>query len=314
MLREVGILLAILHSALTTIVLPPEYECIADLPDSLSFSEKLINGLQASEILLFSGGHSKARREDGFGKISADSLSALVNRHGYKLLFLDEIDYEKKLVHNNENFGPNWHRIFAMEALKSQQDIKYFVWFDDDIVAPYPETDMINHYINMMESNAEWLILIGDEGDSFILNSGLIFIRNDPQVFEIFKKLIEINCKTRLSWSFPHEQEALANYRKEAGLESRIKVIPHRDGPYNFNTFMRFADHDPVEVTARRGDAFVHFLGMGPKARKVRMSALMDAAERWRQSRPSPCTYPVHITKKGQKSENASNGAMHFVF
>lgn len=305
------ILVAYVHS---TITFPPEYECIRDLPDSLSFSEPMIKGLEPGEIMIFSGGHARSRRQSGFGRISADSLVALANFHGYKIKFLDEIDYEKRLVHMNETFGACWQKIFAAEALKTFTEIKYFVWFDDDIIAPYAETDMLNHYVNLMASNPEWLIMYGDEGGSFVLNAGFYIFHNHPRVFEIFEEVLDIGATTRLRWTFGYEQEAMATYRQTAGLESQIKVISHRDGPYNINTFMRYADHDPVEVSARRGDAFVHFLGMGPKAREARMTAHMADAENWRRSRPSFCKYPVSISRLGDKTPSNRSDIMHFSY
>jgi len=281
---------------LRVVTLPVEYLCIVDLPNALGFREALANNMTSSKVSIFSGGDSLVRRSFPPYSLSADTIKNFATHHGYNLIFLDELDYDKSLEFKGIKFSPHWHRVFAMESMRAQfPDSKYFVWFDDDILAVWPETDMLNHYINLMENDDEWKIMYVRERDPIILNSGLIIFKNTDFAFDAFYELIHIGMQNngRLANIFGHEQEAMAKYRAENGLERQIRLVSNREQPYSLNTFYRSNPPDLPGARYQFGDAFVHFLGGSDGSRIVDMNQVMYEANRWRDVRPSFCTYPV---------------------
>jgi len=185
-------------------------------PSALSFRERLAHGLQPHEVVIFTGGHSIQRRLKGYGKLSADSIKEFATHHGYNLKFLDELDYHKDLVYEGQKFNPTWHRVFALPALRAKfQRAKYFVWFDDDILLPYPTTDMLNHYINLMQEDPDWYMIYSEESESFVLNSGMFIMRNRDLAHDAYLQAMDIALERdgHLARSFGHEQEVIALVR-----------------------------------------------------------------------------------------------------
>lgn len=271
-----------------------DVKCLAGLPSALSFVEPL--SIDPDEVLIFSGGDSLMRRQTGFGSISSTALKDFASHHGYQLIFLDQIGYNKTLIHAGIQFKPQWHRVFAMPELRVMfPDAKYFVWFDDDILVPYKETDTLNHYINLMEADPEWEMLYGSEGAEYVLNSGLFIMKNSDFSFQIYQETLEVALEEngRLAYNQHMEQEAIAIIRDRHSLHHRIRVIDHRQGPYNFNTFARDCSWDPPGVKWEYGDAFVHFLGAQEKAKN--MKALQKQVSTLKKRQPNKCTYPIPL-------------------
>lgn len=269
--------------------------CLVNLPSALSFIEPLVN-IRPKEVVLFSGGDSLRRRQTGFGRVSSAALQDFASHHGYKLVFLDQINYEKSLQYGGLTFKPQWHRVFAMAELRAMfAEAKYFVWFDDDILVPYKETDMLNHYINMMEAEEDWQMLYGLEGADYVLNSGMFIMKNTDFSFRVYQETLDVALEEdgRLAYNQHMEQEAIAIIRSRHSLHDKIRVISHRDGPYNFNTFARDCSWDPPGLKSEYGDAFVHFLGDQQKERN--MNAVMRLMLHWRKQKPIRCSYPVDI-------------------
>lgn len=274
--------------------------CHDNVPEALSFVEPLDDRVQPAEIVIFTGGDSYERRITGFANMSSASIEAFTAHHGYSLQFLDELNYNYRLEHNGHKFSGHWHRVFALPALrKAHPDAKYFVWLDDDILVPYPQSDMLNHYINMMESNFLWQMLYTEEAEAYVLNSGMFIMRNNNLTFWAYEEAIKIGCENGgyLSWHFGHEQTAIAEVRHRHRLQQQIQVLKHRDGPYNMNTFARWAGQDSPEMRVQPGDAFVHFLGGNGAAKLKRMQDWMWPIEAWRQSIPKSCEFPVELHK-----------------
>jgi hypothetical protein len=168
---------------------------------------------------------------------------------------------------------------------------------DDDILVPYPETHMLNHYINDMEKNPDWDMLFGEEGDPFVLNSGFFIFRNNDNVFDLFERVLRVGLEEygRLARYFGHEQEAFVILRKREHLGLKLRVIPHRDRVFNFNTFERECAIDFEGMRARPGDAFVHFLGASPEVRLTKMQDTLDRVAQWRKAVPPGHTFPVQM-------------------
>lgn len=286
----------IIQLILITVVSCIPDPCLKGLPSSLRFVEPLVEGINPHEVVILSGGDSFNRRQHGFAKWSAHSLLAFAHHHGYGLVFLDQLVYDTNLQVNGTRFTGHWHRVFAMPALRSAfRYAKYFVWIDDDILAPYPETDMLNHYVNMMERDPEWEMLYAEEGGEYVLNSGMFIMKNNDFAFDVYKETIAVGLENRghLAARFGHEQDALIQVRHLLSLQNKIHVIKHRQGPYNFNTFARDAQHDFPGMKAQDGDAFVHFLGHSPKTRHKKMLELLKKVGAWRAALPHSCHYPV---------------------
>lgn len=271
--------------------------CLQDVPDPLSFLEPLYGNLKPEHIVIFTGGESFGRRQEGFAKLSANALDKFAKYHGYSIVFLDQLDYDRSLKIGEAQFTGHWHRVFAMPDLrKKYSDAKYFVWFDDDVLAPYPETDMLNHYVNLMEKDEEWQMLYGEEAEEFVLNSGMFIIKNTDFCFDAYRAVIDIGLEKEfhLATQFGYEQGAMVEYRRHHNLHSSIRVIEHRSGPYNFNTFNRMLNRDTPGTMARIGDAFVHFLGLQSHQRLYWMKYFIGRVEEWRKPRMH-CKFPVSL-------------------
>lgn len=271
--------------------------CFQAVPDSLAFREPLDRRLSPHQIVIFTGGDSLRRRQEGFGKISADAVEQFTKYHGYKLVFLDQLNYDRSLKIGEAQFTGHWHRVFAMPDLRKRFPYaKYFVWIDDDILVPYPETDMLNHYVNIMEREEGWQMLFGEEGAGYVLNSGLFIMKNTDFSFEAYRAAIDIGLEDNfhLATQFGHEQGAIIEYRRRHNLQSSIRAIPHRSGPYNFNTFNRYVRWDLPGMRARDGDAFVHFLGLQADQRLKGMQEWLGKVENWRKARMG-CKYPLSL-------------------
>jgi hypothetical protein len=187
-----------------------------------------------------------------------------------------------------------------MPALrKSFPDAKYFVWMDDDILVPYPETDMLNHYVNMMEADPGFHMLFASEADEFVLNSGMFIMRNNNFTSWAYEEAIKIGCENDgyLSWHFGHEQTSIAEVRHRYRLQQQIRVLPHRDGLYNFNTFARWARQDTPDMVVQQGDAFTHFLSGNGAAKLKRMQDWLKPIDAWRARVPETCKFPIDVHK-----------------
>lgn len=271
-------------------------ECIAGLPGSLTFKEPLINGLEPSDIVIFTGGDSLERRQSGFGAMSAESIEAFANHHGYRLCFLDTLDYDKTLTHKDVKFAPFWHRVFALGSLRNRyRDAKFFLWLDDDFLVPYPETDMLNHYVNLMQNITVSQMLYAMETYPIVLNSGFILMKNTDFVFDLYDKAKDQGLKNNawLARNFGHEQGAIVDLRREFELDDKVIVMPQRQKRYNFNTFARNCTWDEPNMVAKDGDAFVHFLGNWHK--EERMKDWLEMVGAWRSSVPEHCEFPIDI-------------------
>ena len=267
--------------------------CAINLPDTLSFQEPLANGLKPSDIVIYSGGDSYERRTTGFGNITSTYLRKFADHHGYNLVFCDELDYDKSLTVNGVKYGAQWHRIFAFSGvMKRFPEAKYLVWLDDDILAPYPETDMLNHYINMLESSHRTFILIGDDIETQVLNSGMYFAKISPFVQWVMAELIQIGLENENFYTSHHhfEQTCLRELRKRHTFDEQVKIIKHREGVYNFNTFVNID-----QIKAQPTDAFIHFINMPHPRRLELMNEYLGVIRQWRGMVPANCTYPLSL-------------------
>lgn len=267
--------------------------CAQNIPDTLSFLEPLSSNVKPSDIVIYSGGDSLERRTTGFGNITSTYLKKFTDYHGYNLAFCDELDYDKSLVMNGVKFAPNWHRIFAFKSLmKRFPDAKYVVWLDDDILVPFHETHMLNHYINWMESQKRIQVLIGDDIETQVLNSGMYFARIGPFLSWLIDEIIATGFERDgfYSTKFHHEQSCLRDLRSRHNFIEHVKIIPHREGIYNFNTFVNID-----AIKAKPTDAFIHFINMPHPKRLELMGQYLEVAAKWRSSVPSNCTYPMAV-------------------
>lgn len=264
------------------------------IPDALAFTERLDSGLKPSDIVIYSGGFAAPGKKRQYGEISAASLRSFAAHHGYQLAFLDELEYDRRLVHGNVHFAPNWHKIFALTALQAAYpQALFYVWFDDDILVPFPETDMLNHYLNAMYRKTAIQIMVADEGAPFMLNTGIMLMANSWQMFQISKWMLDVGLEDgyRLARSLYHEQDALHKVRARYNFKTNVSVIGHRHGLFNINTFARWdAPQDAPETRARKGDAFVHFLGYQHDERLVMMTEWMEDIRLWRAELKGPIT------------------------
>jgi hypothetical protein len=177
--------------------------------------------------------------------------------------------------------------VFALPDVQRRwPKAKYIVWFDDDILVPYPETNMLNHYINMMEADPDWEMTYGEEGAEYVLNSGMFLMKARDFGYNVYKRALEVGLEDNheLARNFGHEQGAIITIRHRDGLERFIRVISHRDGVYNFNTFARNSGYDKEGMRARPGDAFVHFTGHHSGTRFRMMKELIESVQEWRCS------------------------------
>lgn len=272
--------------------------CMVGLPNALSFTEPLSPSVRPDQVVIFTGGDSLQRRSSGFGLLSAQSILDMAAHQGYRVVFLDQVDYDKSLEYGGYKFKPEWHRVFALPAIRLMfPDAKYFIQMDDDILVPYEETDMLNHYINMMEKNPEWLMTYAEDGECFVMNAGFFFMKNADFCFDFYQRVIEVGLENNghLAHNKYLEQDAAVLVRSREHLEHQIQVLPHRKGPYNFNTFARDNWYDPEGARIEYGDAFVHFLDQPPADRLRKMNKLNGIVNRWRSDRPDHCSYPVSL-------------------
>lgn len=268
-----------------------------EIPHCLSFQEPLVGGLRPEDIVIFSGGDSLKRRKELFGAITSEALTAFAGHHGYRLAFLDELEYDTSRTHAGTKYHPAWCRVFAMPALRSKYpDAKYFVWLDDDILVVHEETDMLNHYINKMERDPSWEMTFVEEGAQLVLNSGMFIMRSTNFGFDNYKQLLDIGLEDdgKLAREFGYEQDAMAIHRKRHGLQDSIRIIKHREDPvYGFNLFSRRAVWDALDAWAYWGDAFVHFLGATAKTRDWHMRLWLVRKREWKRKLPASLNLPV---------------------
>lgn len=268
------------------------------VPDSLRFIEPLAESLKPSDILILTGGDCKARRLYGFPKLTADSVFEFAAYHGYHLAFLDELDYDRQLIFEGTKFHVYWQRVFALPAARERfKDVKYIVWLDDDILIPYQETHMLNHYVNQMEADDNWEMTYAEEGFGYVLNSGLFIMKNRVFAHNVYgmAKIIGLENNGYLAHLFGHEQEAIIEVRKRYGLQHQIRVLPHRQGIYNINSFYRETIYDPPGSRWKEGDAFVHLLGSSGHLREQRILRLLHNVQDWRKSIPSHVKFPINL-------------------
>lgn len=277
-----------------TVLMPPEYACLKGLPSALSFREPLNLNVKSSEIVLYSGCHSGMARRTGFRLLTSNALKELAAHHGYTVKFLDELEYKKL-----EGFVPQWLRVFALPALRIACPFaKYFVWLDDDILTPYPETDMLNHYINLMENDPDAMMMFVREPPPVKLNSGFIIMKNSQFVVEAYMEAIRIAREPQTQWTtrFGYEQDAIIEYiHRHPEHYAKFMLRPNREGPYNINTFVPNVGTDFPGAQFRAGDAFVHVLGGTNESRLRDMLDIIDRIKFWRRGRPTYCNYPVDV-------------------
>lgn len=274
----------------------PKDPCFRGLPDALSFIEPLNPSLKPNEIVLYSGGHSYERRTTGFGAISSEELKKLAAYHGYHLAFLDELDYDRQLLVNGIPFAPQWHKIFAFDSLRQRfPNARYYVWLDDDILSLFPESNMLNHYINMVEADMSIEMLIGDDIQTQVLNTGMYIVRNNEFIAELMQQIILMGLEDDgfLAKNHFHEQGSLKVLRVRLNLEAKIPIIQHRDGPYNFNTF-----HNIWGNYAWPLDAFVHHVCCTAQQKESIMKSRLRWAQSWRDQMPQNCTFPINVLQK----------------
>lgn len=298
-LLPVSCLLAYCSASGTIIRLEPEFTCLLQAPTCLSFVEPLVASVRPDQVTIFTGGDSLERRQKGFSRMSADSITAFASHHGYNLVFLDQLEFTRPSVYKNVTFTPHWHRIFALESLRQRfPESKYFLWMDDDIVIPYQETEMLNHWVNQMEADHDWQIMYAAEVDGYYLNSGMFIFKNDDFPFHLYSSLLDLGVQ---QWAAKplYEQSALVELLKRLvnrDLQvSKIRRIKAREGPYTFNGFYRCAMAEEHQNNRyRHGDAFAHLLGTPDWLRDIYARELMEEVERWRQIVPSHCRYPIN--------------------
>lgn len=268
------------------------------VPDSLRFVEPLAPQLKPKDILILTGGDSKQRRLQGFPMLTAESVTAFAAHHGYQLAFLDELEYDQSLKFEGVIFHVFWQRVFALPAVRERYaDVKYIVWLDDDILVPYPETHMLNHYVNLMEAEPGWEMTYAEESLNYVLNSGLFILKNRDFGHNVYgmAKIIGLENSGHLARFFGHEQDAIIEVRKRYGLQEQIRVLSHRQGLYNINSFFRETPYDPPGSRWKEGDAFVHFLGCPGHVRLTRMQVLQQNVKDWRLSIPSHVNFPINL-------------------
>lgn len=264
------------------------------IPSCLQFREGLGHGLSPDDVVIFTGGDDLSRRLNGFGRLSADSVSAFARHHGYRLIFLDQLYYDRSLWYRGQRYCNYWHRVFALPALRAAAPrAKYVVWLDDDILVPHPETDMLNHYINRMHSDSEWQMTYAEEGGAYELNSGMFIMKNRDFAHDVYQRAMDVGMEMGWLHRFGYEQDSIKELRKREGLQRQIRIISHRQGKYNINNFAREAFHDPPGTRAEFGDAFVHFTGMGYDQRLHAMNRWLDRVRDWRSSLPAEVSVPV---------------------
>lgn len=290
--------LHILVCRATTVPMRPEYSCFLHAPNCLTFVEPLVDSLKPGDITIFTGGDSFERRQKGFARISADTISEFSRHHGYNLIFMDQLKLEQPT--NGHRFTPHWDRAFALADLRSRfSTSRYFVWIDDDVIVPYYETDTLNHWINLMEADPEWEMMFAIEVESVFLNSGMIVFKNHDFAFGLYKVLVNFHSGKWASTPL-YEQSALVEYlnmpENRHLLGSKIRRINTRQGQYTFNNFLRCALVEEFQFGRyRKGDAFAHILGTPNPIRDIYAAKLMEDVDNWRDSFPSHCKYPIQV-------------------
>lgn len=280
----------------------PPKACYDSVPSALSFKESLVRGVKPEDIVIYSGCHSASVRKSGWRSWTSIHLSKLAYHHGYTLRFLDELK-----IDFDGYFRPQWLRVFALPTLRREfPNAKYFVWLDDDIVAPYHETDALNHYINIMEANPEARMLFVKEPPPVMLNSGFIIMKNTKFVFDVYEEVKRIAREPGNIWATQHgyEQDAVIEYiKRNSALSDKFLLLPNRDGIYSINTFVPNEGTKFPGAANKPGDPFVHVLG-APEPRRMRdILTLVRSMEVWRASLPPGCVYPVDMSLIVQKNQ-----------
>lgn len=271
-----------------------------NVPAALNFVEPLLDSLKPEDIVVFSGCESYARRTSDFGRITSSFLADFANFHGYRHVFLDELPNAGNCVHQGHRFALQWLRVFALPELRRAfPDAKYYVWMDDDVLIPYKETHMLNHYINRMETDPEVYIMVGGEDEPYVMNTGVLFMRNTDDMFDAWKECLDVGLENNalLARNPIHEQGALILVMRRRGWEgTKIKAILHREGMYNFNTwYVDTEAHHWPGTKAVQGDAFVHFIGVPFKDRARLMAGWLRPLFLWRNSVPEDIKLPIDM-------------------
>lgn len=270
--------------------------CRLMCPSSLSFIEKLNHNLAPSDVIVFTGGESKEHRQKGFAKVSADSIEAFTSHHGYRLVFTDNLNYNFHLVYKGQQYTSQWHKIFSLPALRHKYPkAKYFIWIDESIFVTYPETDMLNHYMNLMERDEDWEMMFGDDGNKDYLNTGVFIVKNSPFTEWALERAMDIGLENNGSMARTNrfERDALEQVRRRNSLHNKIRIIPHRTGPYNFNTFAREFDWDlPSDQRAEKEDAFIRFSEARNKLDLLK--EWIEYLDEWKLY-TSGCSFPLQI-------------------
>ena len=244
---------------------------------SMRVTEGLVDLIKPSDVILITGGDSVQRRTSGFGLLTSTQISKLGELNGFPVVFLDQLDYDRRLQYKGVTYSPAWSRVFALPTIRAKYpDAKYFVWMDDDILVLRPETKMLNHYMNMLEQNPEWQVLVGAEGGHVPFNTGFLMVRNSDFALQIMSEKIELALSNngKLARSWPYDQGALTRLRELKNLTTEIQVIPRRDCEFNFNTF----PYDHIGYVRKQdeaefGDAFIHFVG-GNRMNELRLEKM----------------------------------------
>lgn len=292
------VLFSSLQALVELVSLPEELRCIVDLPSCLSYREPLSTSLDPSAITILFGSESQLKRSHGSGQLAYEAIQAFAAHHQYRLLAMDEIDYGQSLLFGM-NYHEHWAKVFAMRMLRNvHPGAKYFVYMDENILAPFPDTHLLNHYINMMEADAEWKMLTVEARDHTLINTSLIIFKNDDFCFHVLNQSLHYaaNNDKNLVTDAPFEQAALAHLlRSQDPASLPHRPMPAHNPPHSLNTlyWLNFAEAAGPLDRFQYGDGLVRLPG-GNEYHKLRaMRGILEEAAMWRKGRPESCSYPV---------------------
>lgn len=227
------------------------------------------------------------------------SIKDLAAHHGYNIIRMDELKMDLSSKLDAGRYHPKWKKLHTMSALRSAHPhSKYFIFIDENLLAPHPETDVFNHYINMMEAEPEWKMLTTQPPSHNVINTSLMVFKNDDFCFSAFSQSIEYaqNVLKELVKNGPHEKGALAQYLRSVDIDGvHHRTVPAQGPPYSLNTiyWLNFCEASGPLDRYEYGDAIIQFPGDLDGFKMRAMRGVKQEAEAWKKARPSFCNYPI---------------------
>ncbi len=188
--------------------------------------------------------------------LSFPIIKSYCEKHNYKYSF------------NYENleplYKPHWNKfLYAVKLLESNLDTDYFVWFDHDVIIKNFDIklhDLINQY--NFENKNSLFMMSKDPVSKMDFNSGVCIFKNNKQVLDVFKKMLDIRNN-------PYNYPILENFygfdfhKKNSLQDTRTFLVHFHENPEHLLSIPHrvLQSFHPAKNQYKVGDFCAHVAG-----------------------------------------------------